>query len=134
MILRFDPFEQIEHTLAERRGQRQGMLALDAYRRGEVVYIHLDLPGVPREAVEITNERDTLTIRATRRYAEDDGDHILAQERAQGDFQRQIILSTALDVDRMTATLEDGVLTLQVPVTEASKPRHIAIDSEGRRQ
>jgi len=53
-------------------------------------------------------------------------------ERPQGVFTRQLFLSDALDAERIQATYDDGVLTLELPVAEQAKPRRIEVSTSGR--
>ena len=52
-------------------------------------------------------------------------------ERAQGDFQRQRFLGESLDGEHITATHEDGVLTVAIPVAEQAKPQRVKVTHVG---
>jgi len=105
---------------------------MDAYRRGDRFFVHLDLPGVDPDSVELTSEQNVLTVRAERRFASEEGDQLVVSERPQGTFTRQLFLSDALDTDKITATYDQGVLTLELPVAEEAKPKRIQISASGR--
>jgi HSP20 family protein len=68
------------------RGVRQ--VPVDAYRRGNEFKIDLDLPGADPGSIDLTVERDVLTVRATRTPHRDQGDEIQVAERPQGQFSR----------------------------------------------
>jgi HSP20 family protein len=68
-----------------------------------------------------------LTVRAERRWEPEPDDQLLAQERRQGAFARQLMLGEHLDVEKVGAAYEDGVLTLTIPVTPAAQPRKIQV-------
>jgi HSP20 family protein len=104
---------------------------MDAYRRGDEFFIHLDLPGVDADSIELTAENNVLTVTAERRFEPEDGDQVLIRERPQGEFTRQLLLGENLDVDNIEANYENGVLTLAIPVAEKAKPRRIAVGSSG---
>ena len=104
---------------------------MDAYRRGDRFFVHLDLPGVDPDSIELTAEQSVLTISAERRFELDEGDELLISERPQGTFTRQLLLGDNLDVDQIGAGYENGVLTLEIPVSERAKPRRIEITSQG---
>jgi HSP20 family protein len=70
-------------------------------------------------------------VRVHREPARQEGDEVIISERVYGDFTRQLFLGDNLDVDRMTADTQDGVLTLTIPVSEKSKPRRIPLGSTG---
>ena len=121
MLFRFDPFEQLD-----RFEQKRSLLAMDAVRAEDRVYVYFDAPGVEPDGVEITLEKGSVTVQATRRWFGGD-QRTLASERSQGVFTRQIQLGDSLDVDELEATLESGVLTLAIPVKESAKPRTIGV-------
>ena len=100
---------------------------MDAVRHDTYVELRFDLPGVPPEAVDLTVERDTLTVKAERSWSYGDGDEVLASERPQGSWTRQIMLGESLDTDRLEARYDAGVLTITIPVAEEAKPRKVEI-------
>jgi HSP20 family protein len=104
---------------------------MDAYRRRDQFLIHLDLPGVDPDAIELTVEQNVLTIRAERRFERQEGDEPLVSERPQGTFARQLLLGESLDTDRLEADYDQGVLTLRIPVAEEAKPRRVQITKSG---
>ena len=137
-VLRFDPFRDYDR-LAEQMfsgGLRGGprSVPIDAYRRGDQFLIHLDLPGVDPDVIELTVEQNVLTIRAERRFEPEEGDELVISERPQGTFTRQLLLGESLDTDRLEADYDQGVLTLSIPVAEAAKPRRVEITKSGSGQ
>ena len=129
MLLQNDPFRDFEslfRTLG-RTDAAENRMAMDAYRRGEDVWVHLDLPGVSPEAIDIDVERNVLTVTAERTYPREDGDQPYLTERRQGAFRRQVHLGENLDVDHIEADYADGVLSLRIPVAEKAKPRKISV-------
>ena len=136
MVMRFDPFRDVDRQiqqLASRLQDNSGTMAMDAYRRGDSVFIHFDLPGVDAESIELTAEQSTLTVRGERRWAPESDDQLLAQERPQGLFTRQLMLGEHLDTEQIQAAYEDGVLTIEVPVAPAAKPRKIEVNASRHR-
>ncbi len=132
-LLRFDPFREIDRMLDQAISQtRRPSFPMDAYRHGETVVVHFDLPGVDPASIDLEFERQTLTVTAERSWRPVDGDQLLATERVHGKFQRQILLGDGLDADRMHATYEHGVLTVTIPVAERAKPRKIDVAVTGQ--
>jgi HSP20 family protein len=134
-VLRFDPFRDVDRLTeqvlsAGLRGAPRSV-PMDAYRRGDQFLIHLDLPGVDPDAIELTVEQNVLTIRAERRFESEEGDELTISERPQGTFTRQLLLGQSLDADRLEADYDQGVLTLRIPVAEAAKPRRVQITKSG---
>lgn len=129
MLLQNDPFRDFDQLFrALGRGDAApSRMPLDAYRRGEDVWVHIDLPGVAADAVDINIERNVLTVTAERTYPTEEGDRFYLRERRQGGFHRQVHLGDNLDVDNIEADYADGVLTLRIPVAEKAKPRKITV-------
>jgi HSP20 family protein len=131
MLMRFDPFRDVDR-LTEQLDQLWGgrtspAIPMDAVRHGNQVFISFDLPGVDRDAIELTVERNVLTVRAERRFEPAEGDEVIANERRQGHFARQVFLGETLDTQRLEANYDHGVLTVVLPVAEAAQPRKVAI-------
>ena len=102
-------------------------MPMDAYRRGDRFVVHFDLPGVDPDKIELTIEKNVLTVSAERRWERQEDDEPVAAERLQGSFTRQLFLGETLDPDHVEARYEHGVLTLTIPVAEAAKPRKVTV-------
>lgn len=125
MLFRFDPFEPFE-----RLERRPAVLAMDAVRNDDTVFIYFDAPGMSPDDIDLTVEESSVTVHCTRRWVDTD-QQTLTSERPQGTFRRQIQLGDSLDTAKLSARLAQGVLTLEIPVKEGTKPRRITIDSDG---
>jgi HSP20 family protein len=138
MLVQTDPFREFD-TLFDRLAGNAGRsgnraMPMDAYRRGEDVWVHLDLPGVDADSLDISVERNVLTVTAQRQWRREEGDQLYLTERPTGTFRRQLHLGEGLDTERIEADYHDGVLTLRVPVAERAKPRRISIQAGGGSQ
>jgi HSP20 family protein len=132
-LLRFDPFREIDRVLDQAINQtRRPSFPMDAYRHGDTVVVHFDLPGVDPQSIDIECERQSLTVTAERSWRPVEGDQLLAAERVHGRYQRQLLLGDGLDVERMHATYEHGVLTVTIPVAERAKPRKVEVAVTGQ--
>ena len=100
---------------------------MDAWREGDVFVIEFDLPGVSPESIDLDVERNVLTVRAERVARNGDWE-MLASERPRGVFSRQLVLGDNLDLDRIEAHYDAGVLRLIIPVAERAKPRKIEVE------
>ena len=128
MLMRYEPFRDFDRISEELfSGHRVRQIPVDAYRRGNDFIIHLDLPGADPGSVELTVEKDVLTVQATRTWIPAEDDQVTVQERGQGEFKRQLLLGEGLDRDHVAASYEDGVLTITIPVAEQAKPRKVEI-------
>jgi HSP20 family protein len=134
MMIQTDPFRDLD-TLFSRFSSRQsnasGVMPMDAFRRGSDVWVHIDLPGVKADSLEITVERNVLTVSAERTWQRQESDQAYFGERYQGSFRRQIQLGDGLDLEHLEADLHDGVLTVRIPVAEKAKPRKIEVNRSG---
>jgi HSP20 family protein len=128
MLLRFDPFRYTD-PVAQPAGPTPAprSFPLDAYRRGDTFILQFDLPGVDASSIDLTADRNVLTVKGERRFPRQDGDEIVVSERPQGEFTRQLILGETLDTERISARYDDGVLTLHIPLAERAKPRKVEI-------
>ena len=129
MLLRStDPFRDFDRLTQQILGttNRPAVMPMDAWREGDAFTIEFDLPGVARESIDLDVERNVLTVRAERVPRNGDWE-MLASERPRGVFSRQLVLGDNLDLDRIEATYDAGVLRLVVPVAERAKPRRIEV-------
>jgi HSP20 family protein len=134
MLMRTDPFRDFDRLAQQVFGtpSRPAAMPIDAFRKGDEFVVSFDLPGVDRDSIDLTVERNVLTVHAQRRREDADGVELLIGERPQGTFSRQLFLGETLDTDHITADYRDGVLTLRLPITEKAKPRRVPIQaSEG---
>ncbi len=136
MANRFDPFRDLDR-MAERimssaveTGQSQRAMPIDLYRQGDRWILQCDLPGVDPGSIDVDVDERVMTIRAQRTTGAQDAQW-LAAERVAGTFARQLTLGNAVDLENVTASYTDGVLTLVLPVAEAAKPRKISVESGG---
>ncbi len=128
MLLRFDPFAEIDRMTRDLApAARRSMMPVDAYRVGERFYLHFDLPGVDPDSIDITVEKNTLTVKAERTWVPNEEAAMVINERPQGTFSRQFFLGEALDADHIEAGYDHGVLTVTIPVAEQAKPRKITV-------
>jgi HSP20 family protein len=127
MLMRFDPFRDVDPLTQGSWGNRQTCMPMDAYRRGDQVIVHFDLPGVDPASIDVTVEKDVLTVKAERCWEPREDDQVMVSERTQGSFTRQLFLGEGLDGDHIDARYDNGVLTLCVPVAEQAKPRKVEI-------
>lgn len=135
MLMRFDPFRELDRLTQQvaTGSGRSPVMPMDAYRAGDDFVVHFDLPGVDAGSIELTVEKNVLTVSAERRWQPGDGQEVLVNERPQGSFSRQLFLGEGLDPERIEASYDNGVLTITVPVAEQAKPRKVQITSTPKR-
>src|SRR5438874_13634448 len=102
--MRFEPFREFERITEELlAGRRVRQAPVDAYRRGHQFKVDLDLPGADPGSIDLTVEKDVLTVRAARTAQREEGDEVLVAERGRGQFSRQLLLGEGLARDHISA-------------------------------
>ncbi|WP_321804846.1 Hsp20/alpha crystallin family protein [Burkholderia sp. BCC1993] len=127
-------------TLTERQtGAAQAAAAAEAVRRPAItpavdivedrqrVTLRADLPGVPRENLDVKVHDNTLTIEADTRIDTPADLRVRHAEVRAPRYVRTFVLSPDLDTSRIDASLRDGVLTLTIPRREETRPRRIDV-------
>src|SRR5215210_6808677 len=91
MSINYDPFNLLDELRSQALsgGRTPSSFPMDAYRRGDDFFVHLDLPGVQAATIDITVENQVLTVEAERRFEQHEGDQFLVAERPQGRFSRE---------------------------------------------
>ena len=140
--IRFDPFRDPFRDLDRLTSQlvsgtrTPAPMPMDAWRSADGYHVALDLPGVDPGSTELTVERNSLTVQATRKAVFGGDDQVLTAERPQGSFTRQLILGDDVDAENVRADYTNGVLNLTIPVKQSTQPRRIEIgrDQQGGQQ
>ena len=105
--------------------------ALDVVETKDAYDVHAELPGVDKSQIDVKFEQNVLTIRGTKEskatVGEDAELRVYAAERASGSFERSIQLPEFVDGEHITATLENGLLTVTVPKAPKAQARKIVI-------
>jgi len=119
-----------ETTLAEgerTRASRAYLPRTDIYETSEEILLTADIPGADESQVDITLEKNILTINARVDAGWFDNRRLAYQEYGLGDFQRSFALSGEIDREKIEAVVRNGVLTLHLPKTPAAKSHKIAV-------
>ncbi|GAB3007890.1 hypothetical protein GCM10017788_31500 [Amycolatopsis acidiphila] len=128
--MRTDPYREM---FGPGTWSRPAPIPMDACRTGREVVLSFDLPGLTPDAIEISVERNVLTVKAERRPDHPGGDvRTLVTERPLGVFSRRLFLGDGLDTEHVAADYEAGVLTLRIPVAEQAQPRQIPVSGAAR--
>lgn len=137
-MLRFDPFSDLDAlTRGLLTNQQTGsnrtprFMPMDLCKIDDHYVLTADLPGVDPGSVDIDVDNGTLTISAHRTARSEDSAQWLANERFFGKYRRQLSLGDGIDTAAISATYENGVLTVTIPVAERAKPRRIQVSHSG---
>ena len=101
--------------------------ATDIFETGDALKIVMEVPGVPKDAVDVKIENDVLSVEARIETTNYNGLEPVYTEYPVGHFARSFTLPEQVDQHNITALLEDGVLTLTLNKRPETKPRRIAI-------
>lgn len=102
--------------------------AMNVTQDGERYYVRAELPGIRTEDIQISVERNKLTVTGKREIEEEgNGVSYHRRERAGGSFSRSLTLPDELNADAVEASYKDGVLTVLLPKAEAVKAREIKV-------
>lgn len=129
MAMTFDPFMELDRlagSLLSSRPSPRGM-PVDLYREADRYVLTADLPGVDPGSVDVDVDGQLLTIRAQRTAGGVDGVKWLTQERPTGSFLRQFSIGEGVDSASISATYDNGVLSVVLPVSERAKPRKVEV-------
>ena len=102
---------------------------VDVFEDESGITLLADLPGVPRDRLELKVEGDTLLVEGTVQPLTPDGLEAVYAEVRVPRFRRSFTLSRELDSQRIDANLKDGVLTLRIPKAEHAQPRRIDVQA-----
>ncbi len=116
--------EQGEHT----RERSLFVPRTDINETDEEIVVLVDLPGVDAKNVDISLERNVLTIDASPLDEQMEGYSLVYCEYATGDYQRRFVLSDTIDKEKISAEVKDGVLHLRLPKAGPAKARKISVN------
>jgi len=137
--VRYNPWSEIERTQREmermfntafggRFQSTSSYPAINVWASEEKQVVTAELPGIALDGLEISVVGDTLTISGEVKPADlPENARYHRQERGCGKFTRSISLLYAVDSAKVEATLENGLLRIELPRAEADKPRKIAV-------
>ncbi len=109
------------------RDRRVYVPAADIYETEDAMFIIADVPGVNQANVEVTLEKNVLTITAYPTEDTFEGLSLVYGEYGYGDLERRFVLSNAIDQEKIEATVQNGVLTLRLPKAGPAKSRKIVV-------
>jgi HSP20 family protein len=143
-LMRYDPFREalrlrgaMEQLFAQSfvrpNGGIRGMAAMgvwmDVFETEQGYQVKVLLPGVKPEDIELSVQQNTLTIKGQFQPSVKPDQRVnwLVQEIGAGSFERSITFPKPIEADKIETSYEHGVLSISVPVSEASRPKKISI-------
>jgi len=134
MAATYDPIRELDRFASALFGSGQGprRMPIDLYRDGDHYVLTADLPGIDPGSVDVDVDGQLLTIRAQRTVSSGEGVTWITRERQSATFVRQLSLGQGVDTERISASYDNGVLSVTIPVNEKAKPRKIEVVSTAR--
>ena len=132
-ISAFDPFSTLDRMLSRYGGgggfgTTQTMsVPMDVYRKGDEFVVELDLPGADASKIDMTVERNMLTVSGEVHARHEDVDELVVCERPHMRFRRQVYLGENLDTENIQANFSNGVLSIRIPIAEQQRARKIEV-------
>ncbi len=111
-----------------RTSSRGAYPPVNVFADGDDFVLVAELPGVTKDAIDVQVKRDQIQITGTKTIAYDDEASVHRRERQAGQFNRTLSMPAEIDVDKVRATFEDGVLRLHLPRAEHEKTRSVSIN------
>jgi len=100
----------------------------DVYEDAQQLVLKLEVPGIPQQNLNINVEGRTLTVKGERKFeGEEKEENFHRIERRFGSFVRSFTLPSSVDPDQISATCQDGVLSISLAKKPEAKPRQIAV-------
>jgi len=120
--------QEIAESGAERTRARKAFVPrVDIYETDDELVVVADMPGVDENSVDITLEKNVLTINGNVNLAHPDNYNLAYAEYEEGDYERSFTLSNEIDLNKIEATVKDGVLRLNLPKIGEAKTKKIAV-------
>jgi HSP20 family protein len=101
----------------------------DIYETADEIVVVADIPGSDKESVDITLEKDVLSINAYVNAENPEGYERIYSEYEKGDYQRSFRLSDEIDQEKIKAVVRNGELRLHLPKTEPVKAKKIKVNA-----
>lgn len=102
---------------------------LDVYETENEVIVKAAVPGIPADKVDVTFEDGVLRIRARVEEAKEEKEKkkVVYRQQRMSSFDYTTTLPRAVDADKVTADVSDGVVTVKAPIAPAAKPKKISV-------
>lgn len=119
--------EIVESGVERTRDRRVFVPRVDIYETGDELVLLADMPGVDENSVDVTLEKNVLTITGNLEPAQPENYSLTYAEYVEGDYQRSFTLSDEIDREKIEATVSNGVLSLRLPKAGPAKARKITV-------
>lgn len=137
--LSLDPLEQISNLREEVNRLFESPLAgltqafnswspaVDLYEDKDNLIVKAELPGMKKEEIDVSLHEGALTISGERKIEREEKGETYRSERFFGRFQRSVMLPSAVEESKVSASYKEGILTITLPKSEEAKPKQIEV-------
>jgi len=125
----FGPLSELTNRMEWLRDELEPAFtpALNVFEDGDALVVEAEVPGLKAGEVEVTFDNGELTLKGEKKAVVKENAPVHRRERLYGAFARTLTVPWEILVDKITAEMKDGVLTVTLPKAEAAKPRKVAI-------
>jgi HSP20 family protein len=125
----YDPFRHPAPSAEDTLPPATRTPPCDIYETDAEIVVSAGLPGLSREEVRVTVERNTLTLGGERAFVAETGrENYHRVERSSGEFTRSFALPNTVDPNRIRAEFNNGLLTVLLPKREEAQPKQIEVN------
>ncbi len=118
-----DKLEKVERT----RDRKVFVPAVDIYETNDEIVLMAEMPGVDEKTIDVVLDNDVLTIRGQVASEIPEGYELVYSEYEVGDFERSFTINESIDVDKIEARYQNGVLNVRLPKAEPAKAKKIEV-------
>lgn len=133
----FDGFEDVErlrrrfdklfYDYDRVRGTQSAGPRANIFDAGSALLFEVELPGFTSDQVQITVDKNVVTLAGERKAEAPEGYSVHRRERGALKFSRSFNVATPIDVEKVSASLKDGILSLVLPKAAENQPRQITV-------
>jgi HSP20 family protein len=122
------PRTKVRRTNGDRVASAAFVPPVDIEENANAIVVRAEIPGVKKEEITITLDENVLTLSGERKWEhEERKEQFVRRERRYGSFARSFTLPPTIDAEKISAQMNDGVLTLTLPKRAEAQPRKIAV-------
>ena len=124
----FDDFFYPSRETADRDETWNWQPAVDIYENDDAIVVKAELPGVDKKDISVDLNGDTLTLKGQRSTEKEvKEDKYYRKERVYGSFERHFKLPENINLEKINADFKDGLLKIEIPKPEETKPKQITV-------
>jgi HSP20 family protein len=121
--------QEVEQSSEPTKPERQFVPAVDIYETADSVTLVAEMPGVPKQNIDIKLEEGVLTLKGEAKPLNLKGRRLLLQEYEAGRYIRRFTISESIDQEKISASMADGVLKVVLPKVKPAQPRKIEVQT-----